>query len=226
MPGDRLRVPDRVARHERATGHDAVGEQCVVAPREGVAAVAPQREEGEAVLAPLEHDPAGPAMVVLALRLRFPPGPQPQVHEPDRRHHRERQHRHVQDSDLVHAMPRRHQQHRHHQPRQQSTPRRATAATRRDRRARRTSAATGSATPAAQRSRSTPRGRGPWRCAARRWRRPPRRRAARLGVCGGPASSTRAAWPPRPPASGRARPPLHRATTRSARRGRARPAPA
>jgi hypothetical protein len=46
------------------------------------------------------------------------------VHEPDRRHHRQRQHAHVQDPDLVHAMPRRHQQHRHHQPRQQGTARR------------------------------------------------------------------------------------------------------
>ena len=104
MRRDRLRVPDRVARHQRATGHDAVGEQCVVALREGVAAVASQREEGEAVVAPLEHDPARPAVVVLALRLRLPPGPQPQVHEPDRRHHRQRQHRHVQDPDLVHAV--------------------------------------------------------------------------------------------------------------------------
>jgi hypothetical protein len=60
-----------------ATGHDAVGEQCVVSLREGVAAVAPQREEREAVIAPLEHDPARPAVVILALRLRLPPGPQP-----------------------------------------------------------------------------------------------------------------------------------------------------
>ena len=53
-----VRGADGIARHERAAGHDAVGQEGVPGPREHVPAVAAEREEREAVVSVIGDESA------------------------------------------------------------------------------------------------------------------------------------------------------------------------
>ena len=61
-------LADRVAAHERAPVHHAVGEKCAPRRREQEAFVATEREVGKTVSPPVPHNRAGLRMLGVAVR--------------------------------------------------------------------------------------------------------------------------------------------------------------